>query len=347
MKKILIADCLFVEAHRQMNIDLINAVSQCAETSIISLNGYYKDETQFKKKVSVIPINLNLRNGSIGTRLSRIALNNRIKTILKKDNYDAIIYLGFDTIAFSVSSGKNNKTPVFLFHHNNIDELTSKIKRVIFGRYKNQTYHIVFEEFFRDRLINDIHVLPDRVFVVPHPAQSIANMQTDKSYDCIGLCNSNDENLIQEAVMRDNEFEQRGLHILLRSKIREKKAGAVEVIKGFMDKDVYDELMAAGKTVFVPLPETYIYRLSGSIYDALSRRKLVYTTSKYYAQEYERRYPGICKYVGSVNQLIERLQEKNDIEVSGASFNKFIEGHSVEMVSDCIDRMIGTVLERT
>ena len=346
MRKILIADCLFVEAHRQMNIDLINAISQCAEICIVSLNDYYKDETLFKNRVSVIPINLNLKNGSIGIRLSRITLNHRIKKIIKKDNYDAVIYLGFDTVAFSVPSGNNNKTPVFLFHHNNIDELTSNLKRVIFGRYKGKTYHIVFEEFFRDRLINDIHVPSDRVFVVPHPAKSVVSVKTDKSYDCIGLCNSNDEGFIQEAINKDSDFKNRGIHILLRSKLQEKKEGAVEVIKGFMEKEVYDELMAAGKTVFVPLPESYIYRLSGSIYDALSRGKIVYTTSKYYAQEYEKRYPGTCKYVGSVDELIERLQEKRNSGAS-ASFQKFIDGHSIETVSNEIKRMVSTVLKET
>ena len=163
------------------------------------------------------------------------------------------------------------------------------------------------KSLFRNRLIKEIGVPTHRVFVVPHPVKRIVSLQTEQKYDCIGLCNSNDESFIQEAIGREQVFRQEGLRILLRSKKVEKKDGYVEVIKGFLEKDKYDELIAAGKTVFVPLPESYIYRLSGSIYDALSRNKLVYTTSKYYAKEYERRYPGTCKYVDSVEQLIESL----------------------------------------
>ena len=343
--RILICDFLFVDAHKDMNINFITAVSNFAETDVLSLNGYYDSNkiTFLNSKIKLIEITAERKSGSFGARSFSLELMKKTAEAVQKENYDALLCLGFETTLFGLGLGKFKGLPVFIFHHKNIDELTSRTKRFAFGCYKNKVYHVVFEEFFCNRLVNEIGVLAERVFVIPHPAKAIEGVPTEKSYDCIGLCNSNDEGFIQEAINRDSDFKKLGIHILLRSKSQEKKEGAVEVIKGFMDKEVYDELMAAGKTVFVPLPESYIYRLSGSIYDALSRGKLVYTTSKYYAKEYERRYPGTCKYVGTVDELIEKLLEQGDA-IASSSFNEFIEGHSITTVSNDIEAMIKLVI---
>ena len=343
--KVLITDFLFVDAHKDMNINFISAVSKFAQADVLSLNGYYNSQKEefVKSNVNIYDISLRRKTGALGARLFSLDLMKKSAILAKKNNYDAVICLGFETSLFGLELSKFKGLPLFIFHHKNIDELTNNLKRMAFKSYQNRVYHVVFEDFFRTRLVKDIGVSADRVFVIPHPAKPIECVPTKKYYDCIGLCNSNDEGFIQEAINRDGDFQQHGIHILLRSKALERKACAVEVVKGFMDKDVYDELMAAGRTVFVPLPDTYKYRLSGSIYDALSRRKMVYTTSKYYAQEYEKRYPGTCKYVSSVDQLIEKLKEQREIE-SSASFQRFIEGHSIEKVSYEIEQMIRTVL---
>lgn len=346
--KILVADFLFVDVHKDMNLNFISAVSRFAETDVLSLNGYYDNQREafYKNKVRLLDVNAERKSGALGARSFSLELMKKTAEAVQKKNYDAVLCLGFETTLFGLGLSKFKGLPVFIFHHKNIDELTSSTKRFAFGCYKNRVYHVVFEEFFRNRLVNEIGVRTEKVFVVPHPVKAIEGVPTEKRYDCVGLCNSNDEDFIKEAVNKECDFREYGLHILLRSKVHEKKDGPVEVIRGFMEKEIYDELMAAGKTVFVPLPETYIYRLSGSIYDALSRRKLVYTTSKYYAQEYERRYPGTCKHVGSVDELIERLQEKRDSGAS-ASFQQFIDGHSIETVSNDIKQMVSTVLKET
>lgn len=344
--KLLIVDFLFVDAHKDMNINFISAVSRIATTDVLSLNGYYDNTKKSfqNSNVNIIDITLKRKSGTFGARSFSLRLMKKAAVFTQKNKYDAILCLGFETTLFGLGLYSFKSIPFLVFHHKNIDELTNKMKRVAFSVYKNKVYHIVFEEFFRDRLIKGIGVCTDRVFVIPHPVKPIENVITEKKYDCIGLCNSNDERFIQETVDRNDDFQKHGFHILLRSKTLEKRGGAVEVIKGFMDKENYDELMAAGKAVFVPLPDTYIYRLSGSIYDALSRGKLVYTTSKFYAQNYERRYPGICRYVGNVNQLIERLHEQRNDKAS-SSFEMFIEGHSIKTVSHDIEEMLKVVLK--
>lgn len=344
--KLLVADFLFVNAHKDMNINFIDAISRFADCDVISLNGYYDDQKESfqKKNINLINIDTIKKTSPLGARQFSLELMRKTAMFVRENTYDAVFCMGFETTLFGLGLPNFHGIPMFLFYHKNIDELTNKVKRMAFRGYKHKVYHIVFEEFFRDRLVRGIRTPADRVFVIPHPVRPIVDVQTDKSYDCIGLCNSNDEGFIQDAIQRERDFLQNDLHILLRSKNTEKKNGAVEVIKGFMKKETYDKYMAAGKTFFVPLPETYIYRLSGSIYDALSRGKPVYTTSKYYAKEYERRYPGTCRYVNSVEQLIEQLQRKQYIKATN-SFQKFMDNHSIETVSYDIEKMVKTVLK--
>ncbi len=342
---VLVTDFIFENTHKDMNSNFIRAISKFADCDVVSVNGYYDDvEQQFAELgVRIINRSISKQMGMIGYRKYSYRLQKMSSNLVFQKQYDAVIVLCFDTVSTSLLPHVFFKIPTFLFYHRNIDELNNRIKRMAFSKYKGKLYHVVFEDFFRERLVKEIGLSSNRVYVVPHPAKPIKNVPTKKEYDCIGLCNSNDEVLIQKAVERESVFLHNKLHVLLRSKSIEKKNSAVEVIKGFMDKDVYDELMAAGKTVFVPLPETYVYRLSGSIYDALSRGKIAFTTSKYYAKEYERRYPGICKYVGSVEQLIENLLDNNK-NGAAESFQKFLAEHSIETVSNVIECMVKTVL---
>ena len=265
--------------------------------------------------------------------------------LCKRNKYDYVICLAFDTCTMIGVHGLFGKVPLVVMHHRNIDELNSKIKRLLFSSYKNSVFHVVFEPFFKERLVQGLAVKQNHVFVIPHPVQDKSSRQTSIMYDCVGLCNGNDEGFIREAIDRERDFSQHNLRVLLRSRKIEKKDGSVRVITGFMQKQAYDELLGSGRTVLVPLPTTYVYRLSGSIYDALSRKKYVYTTSKVYAQDLEVRYPGVCKYFGSINQLIESLQEDASDGTDGTdgSFGAFIADHSIETVSREIEHMVNTI----
>lgn len=72
--------------------------------------------------------------------------------------------MGF-AIARFLFAGKES----YLFHHRNTAELSNKYKRKIFLSYANSVNHIVFTEFIKDYLVNELHVTASRVFVLPHP----------------------------------------------------------------------------------------------------------------------------------------------------------------------------------
>ena len=265
--------------------------------------------------------------------------------ILKNKFYDAVICLGFETISFAFAIKYFYDLPIFLIYHKNIDELTNSVKLFFLKQYTNKVYHVVFEDFFAKRLI-DLGVKSDRIFVVPHPIQEIKIQTITEKYDCVGLCNSNEELFIEEAISKEKDFKHNNLSILLRSKSQSKIVGSVSVIKGFIEKQRYDKIIGSGRTVLVPLPSTYIYRLSGSIYDALARRKIVLTSSKFYSEEYSRRYPGTCFHVDSVNDLIQYLSNQPNINANiTGSFDKFLKDHSIDSTSKALEGMLKKIVK--
>ena len=343
--KLFLADFLFVDEHNYMNCNFVNAIKSFAEVYILSASGYYSKDNGFDNTVKIIDINCPKSTGKIGSRIYSLLLMNRTACIANMNSCDAILCLSFETVMFTFGFHHFSGVPFFLFHHKNIDELTNLVKRFLFNQYKNKVYHVVFEEFFAQRL-TELGVEPDRIFVIPHPIKEINGVSIPVKYDCIGLCNSNEEAFIEEAISKENEFRNNNLSVLLRSKSQSNNSGHVTVIKGFLEKQKYDEIIASGKTVLVPLPATYIYRLSGSIYDALARRKIVLTTSKFYAEDYGRRYPGTCFYISKVPDLIRQLKKpelcNNDSE---ASFDMFLRDHSLESTSKALESMLLKILK--
>ena len=342
--KILITDFLFPYVHKYLNVNVIRAVAKFAEVEVVSLNGYYDDlkESFDNEHIILIPINVERKSGHINTRKYSLSLIKATSQILKVNSYDAVICLTFETVSFGIGINyfQYKKTPLIVFQHNNIDELTSSIKKTIFNSYKNKIYHAVFEECFASKLITDMGISEKRVFIIPHIAKEVNKFTKAKKYDCVGLSRSNDENFIDEALKKESIFKLNNLHIILRSKTINKQDGNVVVINGFMDKDKYDELLDSSTMIFVPLPKTYKYRLSGSIYDAFSRRKVVLTTSEFHVKEYQKYYPGICFFVSSIDDLINVLKKKYKVDEEVKSFNKFLEDHSLENTSKLLEAML-------
>lgn len=347
MKKVLITDFLFVEAHRKLNLNLIDIFSRNYDVTVININGYYKNDIYFEdKNIKLVSFSINQNNSNaISRRISSIKMMYLTYKEIKKNKYDFIVVNAFDTIAFAIGYFFLRKEKIGLFHHKNIDELSNKTKMTLFNIYKNKVYHFVFEDFFRKHLINDKHVKTENCYVIPHPIELSQNHKFKilKKYDCAGLCNSNSEEFINNILKMNNDFKKNNLNILIRSKKINKSKSNIDIIHGFLESDVYYGYIEGATNVLVPVPENYIYRLSGSIYDAIAHRKIVLTTSKYYGDDYGRRYPGICYYISDEKQLLKKMMEiqENDSNNCNISFDSFINDHSIQ----CIAQIVKTTLE--
>ncbi len=342
--KIFVADLVFEEAHKDMNVNFLRAIDKFAELTVISANRYYEKIDEELPDVDIVNVDIDIKRGFVSGRLASLKLMLFIEDILKKKQFDSVIILCFETTCMSFGKLKTGSVPIILFHHRNIDELTNLIKRRIFIGYKDYFYHVVFEDFFGEHLVKDFNVDKNRLYIIPHPARRKKLDQNQCVYDCVGLCNSNDESFIDAIIDNDEKFVANGLKVLLRSKRRTYKGRGVETINGYLEKEKYDEIINSASSIFVPFQDGYIYRLSGSIYDGLSREKLVFTTSKFYTEDYTRRYPGVCFHVETVDELIEGLKKHRRTEKK--NFECFLADHSIEMVSCNIEMMVNKILRQ-
>lgn len=336
MRRLLVVDFLCAEAHRMFNMNVVRALSDFSEVTLVSVNDYYNQNSEELRTLGVKVINYNYDLKKLSRYHAKLMI---IKNIIfcgklsKHKNYDFVIALAHDTILSLFIPFMFHGVRVGLFHHKNLDELKSYIKKRIFSLYKDKIYHFVFEDSFKKCLVNDYSVPETLVFSIPHPIAPRTIAERTISFDCIGLCHENDEFFLDRIEELSNEIVGKGLKFVFRSKNQRQSTKNITFIKGFLNYSDYEGIIASSKTVFVPLPQYYQLRLSASIYDAFSWHKKVFTTSLSHAHEFENKYPGICSYVSGPSDLLLQLEKDAFLNTNEDSFNRFVTEHSIPYVS--------------
>lgn len=344
MKKILVFDFLFVKEHKLMNLRFVEAFSKFCDVTLLSGNGYYNDcrEELFGYGVKVQSFTYCRGEGKLDSRFNCFDLAKAAVSSFPNNKFDVVFCLAFETVAMPVGTLRkllSKSGRIYLLHHRNIDELNHPIKRLAFSFYKNRVCHVVFEDYFAKRLC-ELGVERNRVFVVPHPVVPSIEPLQSLEYDCIGLCNSNDECFIDSVICEMEKCPSLNLNIVLRTKKeRPKSNGIIHFVQGFISDDDYRLYFLKTRYVFVPLPKTYKYRLSGSIYDALAKGKMVITTSYSHYSELDSHYPGLCFYASSAREFL-LLLANNDIRYPKMSIDEFYADHSMQRLflslRDCL-----------
>ncbi|NLJ89014.1 MAG: hypothetical protein GX327_09650 [Epulopiscium sp.] len=267
----------------------------------------------------------------------------------KKIDYDFIVVSSFETIMFVIGRyffKKDDK--IILFHHFNTDELNNKIKAWFFRRYMNKVTHIVFAEFIKDYLINNFDINPKKIFVMPHHMNIIdENTTMKKEFDCVGLSNSNDEEIISEILQKEKQekvFKKMGCKVVLKSKIHEFDDGYLKIVKGYLEKEVFDNYINNTQSIYMPFPSSFQYRMSGTLIDALSNGKIVYGSDIPVMRYYSKRHPNICKVVDNADSFINKLLNKKDnISDYTKDFERFKQEHSEEKIEGVFRKIFNSI----
>lgn len=349
-KQILVADFMFYEAHKMHNAMFIKALSKMANINVVSLNGYYDEYASEWSREQIGCIQIELKKefqGTIGARIRSLEIMKKTMDIVKRNRFDMIVVLAFDTVVFSLHKIFFSGTKISVFHHINLDELHNNVKKWFFNRYKNSIVHLVFEEEFAEYLINTHNVSDKKVYIIPHPIKEENYTKPQKqlgSYDCVGLCMANSEEIIRDLLNKNEVLRKNGIKVLMRSREEHKSLSNVTIINGFLEKEVYDNYINSARYIFLATPDTYRYRLSGSMYDALSKNKPVLTTNKFYANEYEKKYPGLCIYVNNADELINYLVCRSVKNINDISLDLFKQHHCLLETERKLSMMIREII---
>ncbi len=334
--KILYLDFLCPVGHLNLDINQIKRLSNIGDVYVISQKGRY---TELPSNVrNIEKKSIEIKQGKFSNRMSSL------KTMLisaiesRRIDHDYIIVSSFETIMFALGRYLfNKKDRIILFHHFNTDELSSRVKAFFFRTYMNKVTHIVFSEFIRDHLINKFGVNPRHVFVLPHHMNKISITKGNaKEYQCVGLSSSNDENIIESIIRKEekeNLLKQMKIKVVLKSKEFEYDNGYLKVVKGYLEKEVYSDFIDNAQSIYMPFPNRFQFRMSGTLIDALTNNKIVYGSDIPVMRQYSIKYPSICKVVNDENAFIETLLSNNDNNKKlEDEFDKFKEDHSEERI---------------
>lgn len=328
--------------HKRLDENLIEILSTFAEVTVISPNGWYE---YLSSEVKVI----NYNPKSIFRNISRISHYYSLKIMKfaakldKKEKYDYIFVASFDTYALALGRlffKKQNR--LYVMHHNNTDMLSRKKVNFFFKTYVYKVKHIVLEKFIADYLIERYLLSSVNVLILPHPLYKNKSVSVLKKFVCVGISNSNDENLIKEIIVSEKEnkiLEKNNLFVILRSKTQTFDNGYLKVITDYLETDNYNYFINNACSLFLPFPETFKFRMSSSIMDGLSNKTIVIGTDIPMLKTYSKKYPHICYIVKNSDEFLERvktIKNFNSSSIIKQEFKEFEEGHSRKKIKDIL-----------
>ena len=327
--KILFVDFIyFVKTHKNMNVELIKALNKVGEVTVLSPSGYYDTMPENIQWIQYQPLKEQVKyRDRLSNSMKIMKMASRLD---KKKHFDVIWVPTFDNLAFAIGHFFfQNKEKMFLMHQYNTDMIQiSKRDRKAFSSYKHKVHHVLAEEFFCDFIREELGVEEELLHYVPHPAYDLKE-DVEKIYDCVGISNSNVEELIQSIIeyeQRTQVFKIKKKKVILRSKQYEYDDGYLKVFQGFLPKEEYMDYMKHAKIIYMPFPQSFCYRISGTLIEALSAETIVVGTGIPLIKDYQKRYTGCCYVAECVEELVDTICE--DKEKNIENFQRFKREHS-------------------
>tara|TARA_B100000575_G_scaffold258630_1_gene230356 strand:- start:3509 stop:4489 length:981 start_codon:yes stop_codon:yes gene_type:complete len=312
---ILVVDLLSPEKHKKFNSKMIFHMKQVAHIEFLCSKR--NEDKQVK--------NFFFPEESQSENILYRKLNLYLKTLyafkmLKKNNYDVIYFITYDSIAtgfyFLLHKQKNK---ILVHEHKNIDEVNkSFIKRAIYKNIKITT-HIVYEKYFgqfiKEKYNKNFHVISHPTYEVKLNDSNIKSAfifspsaNIDKKYknDLIAFCRKNRLKII----LKDEKY--------FKDKF---------VTKSNFFDNYYDLI---NKASYIFISNDFQYRASGVMYEALSMNKKIICTKSYFAKKIKESYPENIFIIEDVNEILSLLDKQNDLnDVENNDFNK---KHSDEVI---------------
>ncbi len=342
--KILFANMLepmIVKGHRNFDSKIINYLSEISELVVVCPQSWYVDLPGIVKVYNISNYsNLSGRRSYYGYTFNII---NCVCRLDKLFDFDYILFESFENylIVYALFKIRNARTRVYIMHHNNVDNIESNIKaNMMFKLYCKRVNHITLDEFISNHLI-DIYGLNRKiVHYIPHPMCNTLNKNSlTRVFDCVGISNSNEEEWIEEFIKleeREAWFLNHNKKVVFRSRFNKFDNGFLKVIKEYIKDEDYLYYYSNAKSVFLPFPKNFHYRMSGSLVDSISNYSVVIGTDIPLINWFSYKYPTICKKVKDITDFL-RFLEKEEYNVKESEFNDFIYEHSDQSVKNVLN----------
>lgn len=284
--------------------------------------------------------NENINYRRIKTVKNSVQIMKFIAKLDKEREFDYIICLTYHTVSFFIGQFFFKKTKkILLMHHDNIDGIKlNTIKRAMFNSFARKVGHIVQCGYMKRDLVKEYGINENSILVWLHPLNILGEekKQTD-TYDCVGISGSNDESLIEELLYKEintSFLKDNGLRIVLKSKTFLFDNGYLKIINSYLSDSEYENYIAKAKCIFLPFPNSFENRMSGTLIDAFTNNKPIITTDLRLFQECKKTYPNIVKFYNIDNFHNDVISWKIKNKIMEDEFLKFQRIHSAEKLAN-------------
>lgn len=361
--KILYLDILSPIGHKDINKIFIRLLREFTPTDVSWRKGYIRDGSFLNTVKNFYPI------PEIYYKFSskmdyRVKNYNKIKWIIKNinvDSYDLIFISSYETISFALAWPKKTKSRVIILNHNNLDELKVLLKKFFFKRIPDYVEHIVFEEYMKKYIVEEIKV-PNRIWVIHYPIdfckvhdyqqlliEELPKNSKNNEKIIFAPSGSNDENFILKLIntqKKEKFLNNTVFNLLIKSRQSEYRDDHLIVTKKYFAYKEYLMYLGNASLLLLPYPKDFRYRVSGVLFDAFAFKKSVIASSIPLFQYFVNKYPFIGKLFYDMNSFKESIYFYNRQIGSGrlqndALFNKVINAYSIKSVKEAVQRMLG------
>jgi glycosyltransferase involved in cell wall biosynthesis len=205
------------------------------------------------------------------------------------------------------------RTALLAFDHNNLDDLTSRVKQWSFRKLSRRVHHLVLEPYMLDvvrrfggpKVHCSVVPLPIRYFAAAG-AEDVMDGSVNARLCCVGPSRSNDESFVKWIIHEEastGALRQHRVSLVLHSTNESFDDGWLHVYHRHLDDNAYESLLLGADLVVLPYPRIFENRMSGVLLEALSCRRHWIGTDIPMFRNYALIYP----MLGQVCQTYEEL----------------------------------------
>lgn len=355
--KIAVLDFGMSLTHRRLNLINYQVLSEIAELYLINSGSYY-DSLSEQKGIHLCNVNIvehrekkcKKQKNSITGRIEilyNMRENKRLFKQYKDVKFDCVLIMGYEILTFAlyrtvIPSG----IPVYIYQHQQIDELKNRIKSSFFSMYKNKVSHIVMEDFFAEYMKNEINAkyvnivhFINRPIVIPKHTK---NKPEEKMF-ILGISSTNDEEMVLRIIEHEKKYKflpKYNVIMRLRSKKYSFCDDFLTVSNDFLSDTEYDQLYQKAGAILSLLPEHFNNRLSGPVLDAIADGKIVIGTKRPLVQMYQQMAPSMFKLFENMEEL-EIILDKRKWNIEETELRALQCRHQPETVKEEYKKCFG------
>lgn len=236
---------------------------------------------------------------------------------LNLKDYDAVVVLTYDILSLFVF---RTSVPVILINHNNVSQLSSKIKLWLTRRLPKHYIHVALNEEMEERLCE---LIPDRIIkLIPHgicpPSPKLKKpsfVQQDENYIFCPVNSNYDNEFVKEifeSQKLSNYLDKTNQLLYLKPNMPiESESQRIIKINSKLTNEEYDYMIQNAQSIILIYGSNFKYRCSGIFFECVARNKTILSTNIKSMTIYKDRINNLY-FFASVDDLIKALKEKQN-----------------------------------